>query len=100
MTDAERETYYDDVIAPKLLAIRDDCIKHGIQFLGVCEFAPGEIGRTLGMEHASFRFRMIDTLVRSGMNIDAFLFAMIRAAEKEGIDTSASIFLRREATDD
>lgn len=89
MSDAER--YYDDVIAPKLAELATDAKAHGLSFLAVVEWEPGEYGRTLyNVEGSSFYFRLVDLAARAQGNVDALWMAIKRHATMHG---HSSIYL-------
>jgi hypothetical protein len=88
-----REKYYDEHIAPKLLALAKECEEHGLSLLAMCEWAPGEFGRTVSLRKgAGFGIRLADTAVRANGNVDAMMMAIERYAREHG---HSSIYLSR-----
>lgn len=90
MTDGEK--YYDEHIAPKLLDMAKDARAHGMNFLAIVEWAPGEHGRTHYCVEGTqgVPFRMANWAARCNGNVDSFLMAVQRYAMKHG---HGSIFL-------
>jgi hypothetical protein len=88
MNEDERssgERYYDEHIAPKLRDLAMECEEHGLSLLAVCEWQPGEYGRTLTLREGSgFGIRMADTAAKANANVDSFLMAIIRHAREHG----------------
>jgi hypothetical protein len=93
MTDGER--YYDEEIAPKLAELERDAPAHGLSFLALVEWAPGEHGRTHYTVEGTqgLPFRMANWAAQCGGNVDAFWMAVQRYAMKHG---HGSIFLRQQ----
>jgi len=91
----DKEQYYDDEIAPKLAELAKDAQAHGLSFLAVVEWAPGEHGRTCytaeGMQ--GLPFLMANLAASCGGNVDAFWMAVQRYARKHGHE---SIFLHQQ----
>lgn len=80
-----KEAYYDEHIAPKLLALAKECEENGLSLLVVCEWEPGEYGSTRNCQvGSSFAFRMIDTAAKARGNVDSFMMAIERHAMKHG----------------
>jgi len=93
MTATEKEKYYDDVIAPQLMAIGKDATEKGLNFLGIVEWAPGYTGRTHCCIEGTqgITFRMANWAATCRGNVDSFWFAVQRYAMKYG---HTSIFLK------
>ncbi len=90
------EQWYDEVIAPKLKAISDECGAKGCAFVAVVEYAPDKRGSTLYTPPGTgLPMILLRALDRAGDNIDAFMIAVSRYCQREGIDTSSSIYLSR-----
>lgn len=89
------EEWYDDVIAPKLRAISDECEAKGCALVAVVEYAPGKRGSTLytppGCGLPMIFLRVLD---KAGENIDAFFIAVLRYCKANGISTEGSIVAR------
>ena len=80
-----KEAYYDEHIAPKLMALAKECEDNGLSLLAVCEWDPGEYGSTRSVQAgSSFAFRMADTAVTARGNVDSFMMAIERYAMKHG----------------
>jgi len=85
------EQYYDEQIAPKLIALAEECKEHGLSFLAACEWAPGEYGSTRKLqEGSSFAMRLVEAAVNAQGNIDSLMIAVERHALKHG---HSSIYL-------
>ena len=80
-----KEAYYDEHIAPKLLALAKECEDNGLSLLAVCEWEPGEYGSTRNLQAgSSFAIRMVDTAAKAQGNVDSFMMAIERHAMKHG----------------
>jgi hypothetical protein len=93
VTDGEK--YYDEVIAPKLSELAKDAQAHGLNFLALVEWAPGEHGRmhycvegTQGLP-----LRMANWAAKCNGNVDSFWMAVQRYAMKYG---HGSVFLTQQ----
>jgi hypothetical protein len=93
MTDGEK--YYDEVIAPKLSELAKDAQAHGLNFLAMVEWAPGEHGRmhycVEGTQGLSLR--MANWAAQCNGNVDSFWMAVQRYAMKYG---HGSVFLTQQ----
>jgi len=79
------EKYYDDHVAPKLREIAKDCEANGLSLLAVCEWEPGNYGRTLMLQPKSgIGFRLTNSAAKANGNVDAFLIAVMRHARVHG----------------
>ncbi len=93
-----KEKLYDELIAPKLLEIAKLCQDHGFAIACSVEWEPGETGRTEahppwnvdGMPSA--KQKLVHWAARSNGNIDAFLTAVLKDANKHG---HSSIYLKQ-----
>lgn len=89
---SENERFYDDEIAPALLALAKRCHERGMSFLSAVEYAPGSVGRTShyveGYGHA-----MSNALaaIRAGDNADLFIGYIVSRAKEYG-HSSAYLF--------
>lgn len=91
-TTVDQEAYYDEHIAPKLMALAGECRDNGLSLLAVCEWAPGAYGNTLTLcKDSSFALRMIDAAAQAGGNIDSLMTALERHAREHG---HSSLYLR------
>lgn len=80
-----KEQYYDEELLPRLVDLAKACEQQGLSFLALCEWEPGEYGRTgLLQQDCSFALRMTDAAARATGNIDSFLLAMKRHARQHG----------------
>ena len=80
-----KEAYYDEHIAPKLLALAKECEDNGLSLLVVCEWEPGEYGSTRNFQAgSSFALRMVDTAAKAQGDVDSFMMAIERHAMKHG----------------
>lgn len=79
------ETYYDEHIAPKLLAIGKECEANGLSLIATCGYAPDTYGTTrVIQEGAGFALTMINAAVEARGNLDLFMMWMERSARKNG----------------
>jgi hypothetical protein len=85
MTPQEKEQYYDNHVAPKLLEVAKECDELGLSLLAVCEWAPGEYGSTVLLrEGASFGLRLTHAATQANGNVDSLLIAIERHAREHG----------------
>jgi len=84
------EQFYDEEIAPALLALADKAKEHGMTFVARVEWAPGEGGSTFGGDFSSAGIAQVMTALsaRSNGNVDGVLLELIKR-----FNVSASIFL-------
>ncbi|WP_336958677.1 hypothetical protein [Sphingobium aquiterrae] len=85
MTQEEREKFYDDEIAPALLALSKRCNEAGLSFLAGVEWAPGESGTTVHFvpEHGGQLDRAYVAL-RAGNNVDSLIMHIMKQAGQTG----------------
>lgn len=88
------EQFYDEEIAPALLALCKLCQDRGMSFLAVVEIEPGERGRTVSLTNASLDMRFISMAAAAGANLDSLAIAMARICREESIGHN-SIVLNR-----
>jgi hypothetical protein len=83
---SEREQFYDDVIAPALLALRDQCAERGMPFLAIVEWEPNEYGRTEFKPEGeqSATMALASVAARAAGNVDAAMIALARRSHKTG----------------
>lgn len=94
------EKIYDEEIAPLLKKVGDLCVKHGIPFLAVAEYAPAMIGRTeFRTNDECIEMLMISHMAKTAPNIDGFLIGLIRWAKGKYINMNQSIFLKQYMND-
>lgn len=90
------EKWYDEEVAPVLLALSQQCESRGVSFIGVVEYEIGKRGRTATVaDDAGLEMRMIDFCARAGTNVDAYFIALIRYCRERGIPTDSSIVMNR-----
>lgn len=90
------EKIYDDEIAPLLRKVCNLCVKHGIPFLAVAEYAPGMIGRTaFRIKSECIEMLMIRHCAKTAPNIDGYIFGLGKWAKKENVSMDASIVMQR-----
>jgi len=89
------EKIYDKEIAPKLKEAGDLCVKHGIPFLAVAEYAPGMVGRTsFQTNDECIEMVMIRHCAKTAPNIDGYVIGLMRWAREKHISWNASIVMR------
>jgi hypothetical protein len=92
----ENEKFYDDEIAPALLAISEKCRARNMSFLAVVEYDPGERGRTIMLTpDAGLAMTMVNHCAKMGENIDGYVMGLMRYCGEKGIDTSASMVINQ-----
>jgi hypothetical protein len=84
------EEIYDTEIAPALLKVSERCKELGFPMIANVEYEHGETGRTEfcpatnGDERPSAKQLLVHYAARCNGNIDSFLMAVIKDAEKYG----------------
>lgn len=82
---SEGEKFYDDVIAPALLGLAQQCQDHGLNFFAVVEWEPGEQGRTISMTAKSgLGIRLANTAAQANGNVDSLILAIMKYALEHG----------------
>ena len=91
MTLQEREAFYDAEVAPALLDLAKRCQDAGMGFLALVDYSGiGNIGRTAALPAgapAVLRYAYAIAQADAGqgaVNIDAFMFAIMREASERG----------------
>ena len=89
------EQYYDEHIAPKLLALCNEAKALGfLGFVALVEWEYGETGRTaFVLEKSSLVCKMTNIAAQCGANVDKFWFWVQRYAREHG---HSSIFLHEQ----
>lgn len=82
---SERERWYDEHVAPKLLELARECQARGMSFVCVVEYEPGGTSETTTLApDAGAKARMAWWGVRARGNADALIDTMLRDAERNG----------------
>lgn len=85
MSGQTKEQFYDEQIAPQLIALAEQCKDRGLSLLAVCEWGKMETGSTRMLQpDASISIRMSDAVAMANGNIDSFMLAMMRHAREHG----------------
>jgi hypothetical protein len=85
MTPDERETFYDEHIAPVLMDLATKCQDNGLSIAAMVEWDQGETGRTAALAaDASFGIRMVETAMRAAGNVDTLIWALMKYATEHG----------------
>lgn len=93
---SENEDWYDREVAPKLAELCRACHERGMSFLSVVEYEPGSRSRTLHFTaDAGLEMNMINYCAQTAPNIDGFVIGLIKYCREKGIDTGASIVMRK-----
>lgn len=88
-----KEEYYDQNIAPKLLEIGKECENAGLTFIAVCEYEGGDYGGTRTIQpNSGYPIRLVDLAVQCEGNVDSLMFAVMRHAREHG---HSSIILKQ-----
>jgi len=83
MNDGER--WYDKHVAPKLREIAKEAHDHGLSFLAVVEWEPGETGRTAYMqENTGLAIKMANVAAQTKGNVDSLWMWVQRYAREHG----------------
>lgn len=94
------EKLYDEVLAPKLKEIADICEANGIPFVALCEYEPGQGGRTEFVpDTACTATKIAAFAARCDGNVDALMIAIQRLAARVG-HTSIALTLLNKPTGD
>lgn len=88
------EAWFDAEIAPKLLELCNACADRGMSFLACVEYDPGERSTTTRITNNSLSMSMLSLCAQAGVNIDAYIFGLLRHLNKHDIDYSSSVVLR------
>ena len=87
---SEREKYYDEVIAPKLMEVAKLCEEHGLGMACQVEWEPGETGSTIALpKGSSFNIRLVEAAMRCRGNLDTLMIACAKHARMHGHSTLA-----------
>lgn len=90
------EDWYDKEIAPKLMELCKACNEHGMSFVAVVEYEPGKIAQTRQLtESAGLEVTMVMHCANTAPNVDGYVIGLIRYCNEKGIDTGASMAMRR-----
>lgn len=91
MTPEEREAFYDAEVAPLLMSLCKQCQDRDISFLAMVDYTgTGDIGRTASLQaDAPGAIRYANaisqySLPRGAVNIDGFMFAVMKEARETG----------------
>jgi hypothetical protein len=89
------EAWYDEHIAPALVALAGKCLAQGLSFTAAVEYAPGAVAQTVALTKDScIGIRMVAYCTRTQPNIDSYLIGLRRYMKAQGIDDSASLVFR------
>lgn len=90
------EQWYDEEIAPALLAISKKLEDRGMSMIATVEFNPDERGSTFVLsEDATLPMHILHIAARAGGNFDSLAMGVLRFCKARGISTDASMFLSR-----
>jgi len=79
------EKYYDEVIAPQLAAIAQDCANHEMSFAAVVEYEPGSAASTRMMvDGATVLYHMVSGAIEAQGNVDALIMALYKWTKENG----------------
>jgi hypothetical protein len=92
----ENEKFYDDEIAPALLALSEKAKARGMSIVATVEYDPGERGTTRMLQPTcGLAMTMISHCAKMGENIDGYVMGLMRYCGEKGIDTSASMVINQ-----
>ena len=90
------ERFYDEEIAPALLALAKKCEAAGLSLVATCEYAEGEIGTTYTMASgASASFRVALYGAEAQGNVDSLILTLRADGEAHGHNSALLTFLNR-----
>ncbi len=82
---SENEKFYDEVIAPQILAIGQQCKDRNMSFAAEVEWVPGESGSTTNLtEDSSVAMFIVAAAMKAHGNIDALITTVSRYAHTHG----------------
>ena len=93
---SDKETYYDEEIAPALLELANKCKEAGLSFVAVVEYAPDELARTRMLQQdAGLKITMVEHCAHTAPNMDGYVMGLARYCNENGIDTSGSMVMQQ-----
>lgn len=97
MEDIEKEKYYDDVIAPLLLDIRNKCQEAGMPFIAAVFITPETRGETMfiPVECNSARIRIVQAAIKADGNADSLIHWMLKYGKEHGHNSACLSILER-----
>lgn len=92
----EGEVWYDAEIAPALAELAKRCHERGMAFVAAVEYQPGDhAGTYMVGDDACLQMQMLRMCSQTAPNVDGYIISLARHCEAKGIDTGASIVMRR-----
>lgn len=93
---SEAEDWYDRELAPKLRELAEICYARGMSFFASVEYEPGSRAGTYWLtKDAGLEMTMIQHCSKTAPNIDGYVLGLIKYCREKGIDTGASMVMRR-----
>jgi hypothetical protein len=90
------ERFYDEEVAPALAAIAEKCLANGMSIVATVEYGPEDRGSTIALTpRPGLAMVMLGHCAKMGENIDGYIMGLQRYCRHNGIDTSASIVMRK-----
>ncbi|MFD1792101.1 hypothetical protein ACFSE0_10675 [Ochrobactrum teleogrylli] len=81
----ENEKFYDDIIAPRLHQLAEECKQRGMSFVANVEYDPGATASTILLaENSGYHARLMCTAAQCGENVDGLIFAIMKHAREHG----------------
>lgn len=93
-----KEQFYDEQIAPALLALAEKCKEAGLSMVATVQYGPeqDQRGSTFVMQpDANLPMVMAKHCIMTAPNVDGYMIGLTRYCREKGIDTSASIYMNR-----
>lgn len=82
---SENERYYDDEMAPKLLALMEECRARGMSILATVEYDSGNLGSTIMLQPVCcFAMALVQLATVCEGNVDSLMLAVARHARLHG----------------
>lgn len=96
MTDNEK--FFDEEIGPVLAEIGKKCEARGMAIVATVEYDPGEYSTTAVIPGTApnVPMRMAYIAAHARGNVDSFMISLMRWCGANGVDTSQSIFMRKQ----
>jgi hypothetical protein len=93
---SEQEQWFDDEIAPALMALANRCRERGMAVVASVEYEPGKRSSTIAMpDGAGLAMQFQRLCANAGENIDGYMFAVQKFCHANNVPTDASLVMRR-----
>jgi len=91
----DKETYYDQTIAPQLAKIAADCTDHGLSFIAAVQYSPNDYGETrMYAGEICDALKLIQLASMTQGNFDAFILSALKLAAIGEINATNSFYVK------